>query len=53
MLEANSPKVKFHDTMAKTKLKTFSDMNKIVKLRKVSTKKILLQAERALFTQML
>ena len=39
-LEANPPKVRFHDTMSKTKLKTFSHMNKKVELRKGTTKEI-------------
>ena len=52
-LEANPPKVKFHDTMSKTKLKTFSHMNKKVELRKGTTKEIVLKADRALFAQII
>ena len=52
-LEANPPKVRFHDTVSKTKLKTFSHMNKKVELRKGTTKEIVLKADRALFAQMI
>ena len=51
-LEANPPKVKFHDTLKKAKQKTFSDMNKKVELRKGTTRQIVLKAYRAFFAQM-
>ena len=52
-LEANPPKVRFHDSMSKTMLKTFKHMNKKVELRKGTAKEIVLKADRALFAQMI
>ena len=54
-LEANPPKVEFHNTTSKAKLKklkTFSHMNKKVELRKGTAKEIVLKADCALFAQM-
>ena len=51
-LEANPPKVKFHNTTSKAKVKTFSHMNKKVELRKGTAKEIVLKADCALFAQM-
>ena len=51
-LESDPPKVKFHDTLSKTKLKTFDNMNKKMKLRGTS-KEIVLKADRAVFSQMI
>ena len=48
-LEANPP-VKFHETM-KSKLKTFSDLNKKVKFKSKTENEIILKADRALFGQ--
>lgn len=47
-LESSHPRVKFHDRIPKLKLKTFSDMNKIVNT-KANGKNIILQADRNLF----
>ena len=52
-LEANPPKVRFHDSMSKAMLKTFKHMNKKVELRKGTAKEIVLKADRALFAQMI
>ena len=51
-LEANPPKVRFHDTVSKAKLKTFSHMNKSG-ARKGTAKEIVLKADLALFAQMI
>ena len=51
-LEANPPKVRFHDSMSKAMLKTFKHMNNKVELRKGTAKEIVLKADRALFAQM-
>ncbi|CAH3143072.1 unnamed protein product [Porites evermanni] len=50
-LEANPP-VKFHETLKKSKLKTFSDLNKKVKFKSKTANEIILKADRALFGQM-
>jgi len=52
-LEANPPKVSFHDSMSKAMLKTFKHMNKKLELRKRTAKEIVLNADRALFAQMI
>ena len=52
-LEANPPKVKFHDSMSNAMLKTFKHMNKKVELRKGTAKEIVLKADRALFAHMI
>ena len=52
-LEANPPKVRFHDSMSKAILKTFKHMNKKVELRKGTAKEIVLKADRTLFAQMI
>ena len=52
-LEANPPKVRFHDSMSKAMLKTFKHMNKKVELRKGTVKEIVLKADRAMFAQMI
>ena len=52
-LEANPPKVRFHDSMSKAMLKTFKHMNKKVELRKGTGKEIVLKADRAMFAQMI
>ena len=50
-LEANLP-VKFHETLKKSKLKTFSELNKKVKFKSKTANEIILKADRALFGQM-
>ena len=52
-LEANPPKVIFHDSMSKAMLKTFKHMNKKAELRKMTAKEIVLKADCALFAQMI
>lgn len=52
-LESNPPKVRFHDTLTKAKLKTFSHMSKKVKFRKGTVKEIVLKADRTLFAQLI
>ena len=52
-LEANPPKVRFHDSMSKAVRKTFEHMNKKVELRKGTAKEIVLKADRALFAQVI
>ncbi|KAK3735047.1 hypothetical protein QZH41_001743 [Actinostola sp. cb2023] len=52
-LETDPPKVKFHDSLKKSKLQTFSELNKKVKVKSKSAKEIILKADRALFAQMI
>ncbi|KAK3751112.1 hypothetical protein QZH41_016239, partial [Actinostola sp. cb2023] len=52
-LESNPAKINFHGKMTKAKLKTFSDLNKKMKLRQGTAKEIILKADRALFAQMI
>ena len=52
-LEANPPKVRFHESMSKAVLKTYKHINKKVELRKGNAKEIVLKADRALFAQMI
>ena len=47
-LEANPP-VKFHETLRKSKLKTFSALNKKVKFKSKTANEIILKADRAHF----
>ena len=44
--------VKFHKTLKKSKLKTFSELNKKVKFKSKTANEIILKADRALFGQM-
>ena len=50
-MEANPP-VKFQETLKKSKLKTFSALNKKVKFKSKTANEIILKADRALFGQM-
>ncbi|CAH1248853.1 Hypp8457 [Branchiostoma lanceolatum] len=52
-LEKDSQQIQFHDTMKKSKLKTFSELNKKVKVRDKTAKEIILKADMALFGQMI
>ena len=52
-LECHPPKVKFHDTLTKAKLKTFSDLNKKMKVQKGTANEVILKADRALFAKMI
>lgn len=51
-LEANPPEVKFHDSLKKSNLKTFSELNKKVKVKSKTACEVILKADRALFGQM-
>lgn len=51
--ESQAKQVKFNDKMSKTKLKTFSNLNKKVKLGKGTPKEVVLKADRALFAHMI
>ena len=51
-LEANPPKVKLHDSLKKSKLQTFSELNKKVEVKSKTAKGIMLKADRALLGQM-
>ena len=42
-LECDPPNVNFHDTMKKAKLKTFTDLNKKIKVEASKTKKLFLK----------
>ena len=47
----NPPKVKFHDSLKKSKLQTFSELSKKVQVKSKTVKEIMLKADRALFGQ--
>ena len=51
--ECDPPKVKFHDTMKKAKLKTFTDLNKKIKVKASNNQEVVLKAEKILFAQMI
>ena len=42
-LEYDPPNVKFHDTTKKAKLKTFTDLNKKIKVKLLATKQLFLK----------
>ena len=52
-LESQPAKTKFHDTIPKAKLQTFTDLNKKVKVKSKTSKEIILKADRNLFAQMI
>ncbi|XP_078679472.1 uncharacterized protein LOC144915103 [Branchiostoma floridae x Branchiostoma belcheri] len=52
-LETDAPTAQFHDTIKKSKLQTFSELNKKVKVKSTAAKEIVLKADRALFGQMI
>ena len=52
-LEPYPPKIKFHDTVSKLKLKTFSHLNKKVQLQKGNANEIVFKNDHALFVQMI
>ena len=51
--ECDPPNVNFHDTMKKAKLKTFTDLNKKIKVEASNNQEVVLKAERKLFAQMI
>ena len=51
-LECDPPNVNFHDTMKKAKLKTFTDLNKKIKVEASNNQEVVLEAEKRLFAQM-
>lgn len=52
-LESSPPERKFHDTITKQKLKTFSDLNKKFKVQQGGSKEVVLRADRNLFAHMI
>ena len=52
-LESSPPERKFHDTITKQKLKTFSDPNKKFKAQQRGSKEVVLRADRNLFAHMI
>ena len=52
-LESQPAKTKFHDTIPKAKLQTFTDLNKEVQVKSKTSKEIILKADRNLFAQMI
>ena len=52
-LESQPAKTKFHDTIPKAKLQTFTNLNKKVPVNRKTAKEIILKADRNLFTQMI
>ena len=52
-LQSNPPKVKFHDTITKAKLKTFTHLNKKVSIKSGRNQEVILKADRRLFAQMI
>ena len=52
-LESQPAKGKFHDTVPRAKLQTFTDLNKKVQVRSRTSKEIILKADRNLFAQMI
>ena len=52
-LESQPPQTKFHDTIPKAKLQTFTDLNKKVQVKSRTSKEIILKADRNLFVQMI
>ena len=51
--ECNPPNLKFHDTMKKAKLKTFTDLNKKIKVKASNNQEVVLKAKKRLFAQMI
>ena len=52
-LECDPPNVNFHDTMKKDKLKTFTDLNKKIKVEASNNQEVVLKAKERLFAQMI
>ena len=52
-LQSNPPKVKFHDTITKAKLKTFTHLNKKVSVKAGRNQEVILKADRRLYAQMI
>ena len=50
---AKHSKVKFHDTMKKAKLKTFTDVNKKIKVKASNNQDFIPRAEKRLSAQMI
>ena len=47
-IECDPPKIKFHDTMKKAKLKTFTDLNKKIKVKTSNKQEVVPKAEKRL-----
>ena len=52
-LQCDPPKVKFHDTMKKAKLKTFTDVNKKIKFKASNNQEVIRRAEKRLSAQII
>ena len=52
-LKSQPPQIKFHDTITKAKLQTFTKLNKKVHVQNKMFKEIILKADRNLFAQMI
>ena len=52
-LECDPPNVKFQDTIKKTKLITFTDLNKKIKVKASNNQEAVRKAEKRLFAQMI
>ena len=52
-LESQPPQTKFHDTISREKLQTFTDLNKKVQVKSRTSKEIILKVDRNLFAQMI
>ena len=52
-LQSNPPKVKFHDSITKAKLKTFTHLNKKVPVKAGKNQEVIIKADRRLFAQMI
>ena len=52
-LQSNPPKVKFHDTIIKANLTTFTHLNKRASVKAGQNQEVILRADRKLFAQMI
>ena len=52
-LQSNPPKVKFHDTIIKANLTTFTHLNKRTSVKAGQNQEVILRADRKLFAQMI
>ena len=52
-LESDPPKLKFHDTITKLKIKPFGDLSKKIKVQSGMSKEVIIRADRALSAQMI
>ena len=52
-LQSDPPKVTFHDSITKAKLKTFTHLNKKVSVKAGKNQDVIIKADRRLFAQMI